>query len=638
METADPDRLPPLANLRDLESTRLFVERAAAVRAEFVLTDQNAGAVVSVCRRLDGMPLAIELAAARMKAMAAEQIAQGLDDCFHLLKSGSRTASPRQQTLEATIDWSYNLLTLTERTLFRRLAVFVGGWTLEAAEAVCSDDDLAKDDILDLLSELVDKSLIKAEERAGAMRYSSLETIRQYGNEKLVESGEGQRVRRRHLEYFLGFAEEGARELRGPKSLEWARRIELEYSNIRAALEHAFWADGQDDTGPKLTIAMAGGPGHGYWHRRSQFNEAHFWLEKALDRGSAQVGTATRAALLFHYAVFMNNRPDWPEVRPLLEESLTTFRSLGESYRTHRAYVLVWLGFKLCCHEEFRMGTRYLEEALAIFERSGDKWGQGHALNFLCGTRFDMEMDADAWPLAQQGLAVARECGEPFLLAIFLNDIGWFLVGQGQNDVGKAYLEEALAIYQDFESKGFALQVLRLLGDVARRMNECGQAETYYRDSQRMAQDIGWLTYGADLSMLLGLIRLNEGKLADATTCFVEALNVCRQCGYQQGLVACLDCLAAARTVQTRFSEAARLFGAFDAQIESWLAKGFTKRRLFDGIDLMEHDRYLSFCRDQLDEVTFKACFAEGRAMTLEEALAHGLAEAEMVVTLPSAP
>ena len=226
LATADPSRLPPLADLARVEAVRLFVERAAAVRPGFELTEQNAPAVAQIVRRLDGIPLAIELAAARMKALSALQIAQRLDDRFRLLTGGSRTALPRQQTLRATIDWSYDLLSEPEQRLFCRLAVFRGGWTLEAAEAVCAGPDLSgfqnltSRDVLDLLIELVNKSLVNVEEQDGEARYSRLETIRQYGCQKLEDSGELDAMRRRHLDYFLDFAARSDRESRGPQSLD----------------------------------------------------------------------------------------------------------------------------------------------------------------------------------------------------------------------------------------------------------------------------------------------------------------------------------------------------------------------------------------------------------------------------------
>jgi predicted ATPase/class 3 adenylate cyclase len=384
LATADPDHPPSPADLGRVEAVRLFVERAAAVRPEFELAEINATAVAQIVRRLDGIPLAIELAAARVKSLSAGQLAQRLDDRFRLLTGGSRTALPRQQTLRATIDWSYDLLSEPERRLFCRLAVFRGGWTLVAAEAVCDGPDLTGFgnlsglDILDLLAHLVDKSLVMVEERDGETRYSRLETIRQYGCEKLLESGEGDRVRRRHLDYFLDFAERGDRESRGPRSLEWKRRMDAEQNNLRAALEYAFDTEGASDAVVRFSLAVGGF--NGLWSAGS-WKEADYWFEKALAHSDALPPTALRARLLYYSALF-DDRGPWEKQLSRYEESLVIFDGLGDAYCVDRAYLLTWLGFKLCYQPgEKENGTRYLQEALRIFEDSGDNWGLGFALN-----------------------------------------------------------------------------------------------------------------------------------------------------------------------------------------------------------------------------------------------------------------
>jgi non-specific serine/threonine protein kinase len=248
---------PRAPQLLEFEAIRLFVERAAAMGAGFGVTEENALAVAEVCRRLDGIPLAIELAAARVKVFAVEQIAAGLDDCLRLLASGQRTAVPRQQTLRATVDWSYGLLSEPERALLRRLAVFAGGWTFEAAEAVCVGEGIAAHAVLDLLAMLVDKSLVQAEERQGTVRYRLLETIRQYAREKLEEAGEAERTQDRHLAYFLDLAEEGDPKLRGPEQRVWLDRLDVEHDNLRAALHWSLTA-GAGESALRLCGALSG--------------------------------------------------------------------------------------------------------------------------------------------------------------------------------------------------------------------------------------------------------------------------------------------------------------------------------------------------------------------------------------------
>jgi len=250
---------------------RLFIERAVAVKSDFVVTNHNAPAVAQICSRLDGIPLAIELAAARLRGLSAEQISERLDDRFRLLTGGSRTALPRQQTLRAMIEWSYDLLSEAERVLLRRLAVFVGDWTLEAAEAVCAEPEssagspvplelaqagqaIAAPEVMDLLLRLVDKSLIVPEERGGQARYHMLETIRQFARDKLLESGEGTWLRLRHLEFFLKFAEQADARLQSPEPLIWLHQLGAEYENLQAALG---WAHEAGSTQPALRLSRA---------------------------------------------------------------------------------------------------------------------------------------------------------------------------------------------------------------------------------------------------------------------------------------------------------------------------------------------------------------------------------------------
>jgi predicted ATPase len=239
----DPRSTLSVDDMRVSEAVRLFVDRARAFVPSFDVTPENAAALAKVCLRLDGIPLAVELAAARVRVLTIEQIATRLDDRFRLLTGGSRTAMRRQQTLRALIDWSYDLLSVEERILFRRLAVFAGGWTLEAAEAVCPGTGLKEDDVLDLLTALADKSLVVFEGQGEEKRYRFLETVRAYAGEKLFDFEEAALIRRQHCDWCLVLAEKAEPELFGPKTPIWIRRLEADYANIRAALDWCLETD-----------------------------------------------------------------------------------------------------------------------------------------------------------------------------------------------------------------------------------------------------------------------------------------------------------------------------------------------------------------------------------------------------------
>ncbi len=281
----DAYHLPPREGLVKYEAVHLFIERAVSVLPTFRLTQENASALAQVCRRLDGLPLAIELAAARVKVLSVEQIAARLDDSYRLLAGGSRTALPRQQTLQATIDWSHHLLSEKERILFRRLSVFMGGFTLEAAEAVCAGNGIEQDEVLDLLSHLIDKSLVAVAQRSGEARYRLLETIRQYGQDKLQEFGEAANLRRNHCDWYVGLSERAESEILGARQGSWFDRLEVEHDNLRAALG---WSLEQKEA---ETAARMGAAIWRFWLLRGYMSEGRRWLERALaGRGTPLVG------------------------------------------------------------------------------------------------------------------------------------------------------------------------------------------------------------------------------------------------------------------------------------------------------------------------------------------------------------
>jgi non-specific serine/threonine protein kinase len=321
----DPLQVARVEDLSQCESAHLFCERAAAMQPAFVLTDRNAPAVAEICLRLDGLPLAIELAAARVKVFSAEQIAARLDDRFALLTGGARTALPRQKTLRGMIDWSYDLLSGPEQALMRRLSVFVGGWTFEAAAAICAGDPVGAGEILSLLGQLIDKSLVSAVEEDGAVRYQLLETIRQYADDKLEEAGEAERYRRGHLAFFLAFAEEAAPALEGAEQAIWLERLETEHDNLRMA-QSCSLRKGFAESGLRLAAALGG-----FWAMRGYFAQGRGWLERALAGVTAPVAAdaataSARAKALLALAELARRQGDYNRVAQLIEESLAMYR------------------------------------------------------------------------------------------------------------------------------------------------------------------------------------------------------------------------------------------------------------------------------------------------------------------------
>jgi non-specific serine/threonine protein kinase len=435
------------------ESVQLFIERARAVKATFALTDDNRAAVVQICRQLDGLPLALELAAARLRALTAKQVVERLDDRFRLLTTGNRAALPRHQTLRAAIDWSYDLLDARERVLLARLAVFGGDFTLEAAEQVCSGGDLAQDDVLDLVAELVEKSLVQMSEADGVARYRLLETIRQYGAERLAERGEAETTRRRHAEFFVALAEQAEPHFTTVARPLWARRLQDELDNLRQAL--AWSRDGHEELHVRLVGAL-----HWFWHSVGQWPEARQWLRSALTVAAGERPSRERARLLFSAGAIasLQARPESAQVHLVEAEALA--ESCGDDRllayaRNYRAMALT----QIAAPE----GEQPLRLAYSWFREANDLYGL--RLNFLLQATHKLGQGdlPGAREAAEEGVRVARVFGLDRELAIALQVLGMILVRQGDLSRAMSALREALECMRRDPQPLFASRSVELI-------------------------------------------------------------------------------------------------------------------------------------------------------------------------------
>jgi len=401
----EPDRAPRVDEIERYEAIRLFVDRALLVRSTFALADDNATSVVEICRRLDGVPLAIELAAARMKLMRPDEVLKRLEDRFHLLTGGSRTALPRQQTLRAAVDWSHDLLTDNERVLFRRLSVFTGGFDLEAAEEVCRGDTLDAGEVLDRLSALVDKSLVAADvEEDGSTRYRLHETLRQYGHEKLVAADEEAQVRDHHLAYFLNLAERTyASAGRVDPTPQWLVRLEREHDNFRAALASA------RNRRPDEFVQLAGALGSVWWLRAIHIAEGREWLSDALaDRHgrTADVARAlTGASLLASWSI------DAASAQQLAAEALALCQEAGEELGV--ALALEALGWSYVFGGDDSSALGHMEESLEILRRVGGERLLNRGELNVSQVHVNMGRVDEVESVAGQALARGRRLQEP---------------------------------------------------------------------------------------------------------------------------------------------------------------------------------------------------------------------------------
>ncbi len=489
------------------EAVQLFVDRALRHDPGFVLDEANAAAVASICRRLDGIPLALELAAARLRSLSVAEVEARLDDRFQLLTGGSRTAMPRQQTLRALIDWSYELLGADERDLLNRLSVFAGGWTLDAAEAVCARAKVPRP-FLDLLASLVDKSLVQADAAGTGLRYRLLETVRQYALERLVKGGaaEVRATRRAHAEFFLALAEESAPHLHRPEQTEWLNRLEAEHDNIRAALANL----GADPGAGELLLRLAGALRH-FWVIRGHRAEAEETLAAALVHPGAAAPSLLRARTLSASGSHHANRGNHALAQVQLAEGLAIARAHDDGVVTatllgERCY-LCWL---VGDHDEAR---RFADEAVAVASASGDPSAMGAAYESRA-----MALAAGGRADAREDVLAALRCFEaadfPQARGRALGHLAMIEIQAGNLAEATADLDVALALVLEAGDDGTlhimihnrALAAL-LTGDVAGAQELFGDA---LARSERMGDRSG-MTY-AVLGLALGLSAVGDAR------------------------------------------------------------------------------------------------------------------------------
>jgi predicted ATPase/class 3 adenylate cyclase len=485
-----------IGTLDRYEATRLFVQRATASQPRFEVTERNAGVIVDVCRRLDGIPLAIELAAARVRTLSVEMIAARLSDRFRLLAGGDQTALPRQQTLRALIDWSYDLLAPKERLLLERLSVFAGGWTLEAAESIGADADLDRGDILDVLSTLVDKSLVALD--AGGSRYRLLETVRAYAKEHLDHSSMASDVRSRHLEYFVVFAETARPSLNGPDQVEWLSRLDLERENVLAAHEWASHAAKGGELGLRLAYALVT-----YWFIRGQ---SGLWLRliaEALARPSAQARTRARSRALFAAGQQFCFTGRYEQAQGLLEESLAIGRELGD--RDHIAGVLQPLGMAAFGRGDMEAARRHMQDAVDLARALGNRRELAAALNGLAQLmRADGDRDR-AEALYNDVVSLARDEGDRDSVAIGLLNLSMLYLARGNADRARSMLTEIFEIAKLTGSKPVGQSALDVCAGYCVVIGRYPEAARLFGAAQAQIASTGLQRDPADEAFLLPL-------------------------------------------------------------------------------------------------------------------------------------
>jgi non-specific serine/threonine protein kinase len=451
------ETLTPETALR-YEGVRLFVERARLARPDFALTAQNASCIASICARLDGIPLAIELAAPLLRSMSVDELSERLDQRFALLTGGSRAALPRHRTLRSTIDWSYDLLTEREQAMLRRVSVFAGGWTLASAEQVCAGDGIDASDVCEQLTLLVDKSLVVTDEQAGTTRYQMLETVRQYALDRLRDSGEEARWRGAHLACFVALAEEFDKGKEGPEQQSWFPRIASEQVNLRAAL--AWSAESSPVEGLRLANGVTA-----FWRFRGHLAEAREWLGRLLDAVPVDGPKRPRAWGLAEAGAMAMRQGDYAEATRLLQESLALHREIDDPRAAGRAhYLLAYLSSSQGNYPEAEALAR---EALERARATGDLRLLYGSLSLVAATLHAQGQ----WPAAREwykkAFEAAREIGTPFEVGDALHHMGRVECEQGHHDLALKHFSESMTLMHRLGNARSLIELLEEFAGVA---------------------------------------------------------------------------------------------------------------------------------------------------------------------------
>jgi non-specific serine/threonine protein kinase len=464
------------------EGVRLFVDRAKLVQPDFDATQENASAIASICTRLDGMPLAIELAAPRLRSMSVDEISERLDHRFALLTDGSRSALPRHRTLRSMLDWSYDLLSERDQGMFRRMAVFAGGSTLASAEQICAENGIDVSDVIEQLTSLVDKSLLVTTEHAGVTRYRMLETVRQYAMDRLRESSEEKQWRGSHLAWLVALAKEFFDGVGGPNQQSWFFRIASEHDNLRAAL--AWSAESRPVEGLRLAIASTA-----FWRIRGHLAEGREWLAQLLEAFPIDGPTRERARGLHAAATLAISWGDYTAAKLFLQESLAVYREAGDSSAASRA--LQSLAYLSICQAHYSDAEALAREAIDCARGTGNRRLLYPNLSNLAVALHAQGQWAAAREFYEQAFEVARELGTPFEIGHAMNEIGRAQCDEGRYDLALKRCTEGMTILQGLGNRPGVIDSLEGLADVAAATGAPLRAARLCGAADALRQEIG---------------------------------------------------------------------------------------------------------------------------------------------------
>jgi predicted ATPase/class 3 adenylate cyclase len=617
--SVSPLALPDLAHLPELErlsqyaAVDLFTQRARAARPDFELTGANAAAVAAICVRLDGLPLAIELAAARSKYFSPQALLARLEQDLVALAGGARDLPARQRTLRDAIAWSYDLLDTVEQKLFRRLAVFVNGCTLQAVEHVCARVNELEGDVLESLEALVDRSLLRQEEEqaGGRLRYWMLQTLREYGLECLAAEGETEQVREAHALYYLDWAQEAAANLVGAEQAQWLDYLEQDYGNLRAALawlfEHASIDAGMAEQAIHLCVSLLE-----FWKIRGYFSDGRAFLEQTLAAGEG-ISAQIRAEALSGVGTLALLQDDYDRAEVLLRESLALFREMEDRLGIARS--LRTLGSLAWARSSYSEARSLLEEALATYKELGDKKDMAYTREILARV-FTAQGDyAGARALHEANLLLYSALGERHYTDQTLYYLAHVLF-LSKGDQAKAYdlAEESLSLFKEVGHKQSIGYALGLLGQMHLFQDELVRARQFSEESVAILKEIGDQGGTAESLNCLARVTARQGNLAAARALYEESWAVLSELGVKVQSAACLEGLGEVLAAQGQPGRAVRLWGAA-AVLRAAIGAPIPP------VYRTSYVQAVAAVRARLDETTFAAQWTAGRIMPVEQAL-----------------
>jgi predicted ATPase/DNA-binding CsgD family transcriptional regulator len=611
----DPGHLPDAPRLTQVPAVHLFLQRARAVLSDFQVTADNAAVIAQICLRLEGLPLAIELAAARIKLLPAQALLPRLDHRLHVLTEGARDLPLRQRTLRNTIAWSYQLLDALEQRLFRHLSVFVGGCTLEAAEVVCGTlrESEEEGSILDRIASLLDKSLLKQTEQDDEPRLLMLETIREYGLEVLASAGEAQATHEAHAAYYLALAEEAEPQLVGPQQTVWLNRLEQEHDNLRAAMRWSLEQVGGDEGEQNREMALRLGAAlRRFWMIRGHISEGRSFLEQAL---TVRRGIVTRVHVkalqaAASLAVYIDDT-EWAKM--LCGESLRLCQELGD--KAGVAFSLYYLGELEHTTGNLAVARMHTQEALALDREVGDKDGIAWSLHNLADFASDQGEYARAQALLEESLAMHRELGNKRGIASSLQNLAQVLfLSQGDPVLAHSRLQESLALFRELGDKGNITQCLSLSGRLALSQGDALTAHALAEESIRLCREIGDRHGMIHSLSLLAQVTASQGDSVAARAFYEDSLAKAKEGDHMDHIAPGLEGLASVVAAQGELSWAARLWGTATALRE-------TIGTPLPPVERASYEQAVAATRAHLGQQAFSKAWAQGRSMTPEQAL-----------------